>query len=375
MAIRIGDSCCLSLDMITPQARVVETRRFYNHPSQWYEIAKKCIAEKKFIIVTPCIAHIDFEGVPNETVWRGTIEDTVIKLLALGANKYNSRIDIINEPMKFVDIPTYVKLINTAYSQVNKRLPVGAGNEEFITAMAKGDMYNYICQNANFDVLVVHIQGSCDTPANTKKWCEWAYNLSQRYKKPIDCNEAFYADIATSKGWTLLQSQLYWAEKIGCPNFCNVFNNLDKKAFNHNTDKWNFLAFKINGMLRSNYWQQWKELMNEKAPVPNIPIIRSKDGMILPSVKLGTKGYLTELVEELLQYLGYEIETIDGNFTSADVTELKKFQDDIKNKYPNIVIDGICGRKCYFYLINEILDSSGKKDYQFKLEVYGSPAQ
>jgi len=353
MSIRIGDSCCLSLDMVTPQARVVETRRFYNHPSQWYEIAKKCIAEKKFIIVTPCIAHIKFEGIPHELTWRQTIEDTVTKLLSLGATRENSRLDIVNEPMKFVDPYTYTNLINIAYSQVNKRLTVGAGNEEFITAMAKGDMYNYICQHAYFDVLVVHIQGSCNNAENTKKWCEWAYNLSQKYSKPIDCNEAFYADIATSSGWNLLKTQLYWAEKIGCQNFCNVFNNLDKKAFNHDTSTWDKLAFKINGMLRSNYWQQWKELMNEKAPIPNIIEIEELDDMKLSVLKLGGKSNQVLWLQEILELeYGFENEGgFDGIYGSKTFTQVAAYQ-----KENGLTIDGLVGKFTMADLINKSAD-------------------
>ena len=164
------------------------------------------------------------------------------------------------------------------------------------------------------------------------------------------------------------------------PNFANVFNDLRTNIFSILQDKkvlakWTELSFKVDGMLRSNYWAHWKILMNSKAPVPNLPIEEkgSKDGMILTSVKMGTKGYLTELVEEILEYLGYEIGKIDGNFTANDVDMLKNFQSKIKDKYPNIVTDGVCGRKGYFYLINEIEDSEIRKRYEFKLNVYGSP--
>jgi hypothetical protein len=101
--------------------------------------------------------------------------------------------------------------------------------------------------------------------------------------------------------------------------------------------------------------------------------IRSKDGMILPSTKYGSKGYLAELVQEILQLQGFYDGEIDGQFYKASVDAQKDFQNSIKDKYSNIVVDGICGRKGYFYLVNEIEDSIERKKYEFKLDVYASP--
>jgi hypothetical protein len=99
--------------------------------------------------------------------------------------------------------------------------------------------------------------------------------------------------------------------------------------------------------------------------------------MILPSTKLGSTGYLTQWVEEVLIILGYGIADVDGVFSASDVTELKEFQLYLKNKYQDlpITVDGICGRQGYFYLNDEIEDSILRDSYWRKLNCYASPVK
>jgi hypothetical protein len=104
---------------------------------------------------------------------------------------------------------------------------------------------------------------------------------------------------------------------------------------------------------------------------------RSNDGMILPSTKLNSTGYLTQWVEEVLVILGYGVVDVDGVFDNNDVTELKEFQTYLKNTYPDlpIAVDGICGRQGYFYMNDEIQDSVLRDKYWRKLNCYASPVK
>lgn len=379
MSIRIGSSCALNVAMAW--GKVVETRILTDQSSDWKNVCKHAIANKIFLILTPCVNNgYNIGTIPSDSAWQNTITSACQFLKSIGGNYNNARISLINEPMKFITREQYKHYIDLAYPIIKSYgFLCGAGNEEFVMSSAHGNMYQYILDNCKFDILDIHIQGSCDTQAHIDEYKAEVQSWINYWKVPADCTEAFYGNITTSQGWNLLLAQLQMAKDLKCNNFCNVFNNIDTSVFPilSNPDvanKWYELCFNINGVQHSKYWQLWLDQMEINKPVPNIiEIIRSKDGMILPSVKLGTKGYLTEYVEEVLEYLGFDIDEVDGLFTASDVSALTAFQLAIKDKYPNIDIDGICGRKCYFYLTNEIPDSIDRDRYRFKLEVYGSP--
>jgi len=267
------------------------------------------------------------------------------------------------------------QLINIAYPIIKKYgFLVGAGNEEFVTAQLKGGMYQYILANAQFDILNIHIQGSCDSEEKTEYWTNV---VRQWTSKPIDCTEAFYSDISTQSGWELLKSQLYHAERIGCKNFCNVFNNLDYSAFPdsilEHVKKWNRLSFLVNGNIRSPYWQEWKNLIEAKAPKPNI--IKGVDGMIIKTIGHKTtdvkSGYGVELLHELLLYKSYiDEEDIENKYVYDAETRkaVESFQADL-----GITVDGRVGRQTWRKFINSIEDATVREKFQFDFEVCMSP--
>jgi peptidoglycan hydrolase-like protein with peptidoglycan-binding domain len=337
--------------MVTSNDKVVETRRFLVCPTQWYEIAKKCIAENKFLIVTVCIGRDDkLEYYPTVYQWQNIIEDTIVKVQGLGGNIYNWRLDLVNEPMKYCSREQYTDLINIAYAQARGRVKIGAGCEEFIMAQAHGDMYPYICSHAKFDTLVIHIQGSCQTEADTSKWTNYALNLANTYKLSIDCNEANMFDIATSSGYDKLKMNLKYAEKIGCSNFCVVFHNLDRSAFSQDTTKWDFLCFKINNMLHSNYWEDWKSIINDKAPIPNIYIPPEEDMILDKFYKLGSKGIGVKFIQKILNEDIKPVPLLveDGIWGSKTADIVKQYQ----TKY-GLAIDGIVGPQSMKSMIEE----------------------
>lgn len=270
MAIRIGSSCVKSLAMIMPDDKVIETRRFLIYPTQWYEISRQCIEQKKFLIVTVCIGRNDkLEYMPSTLQWQNIIEDTIVKVISLGGNLNNWRLDIINEPNKYCSKEKYVELVNIAHEQAGGRVKIGAGCDE----LSYQAFYQYLSTHGIFEVLVIHIQGACQNEAATSTLTNFAKNLANTYKRDIDCNEANYNDVATSSGYEKLKMNLRYAEKIGCANFCMVFENLDQSAFSQDTSKWKFLAFKVNGKTRTNAgnnFNDWINITKQKAPIPNI---------------------------------------------------------------------------------------------------------
>jgi len=360
--------------------KVVETRSFIGSTSKCWEVVDKAIANKQYLIFNICINRNDKSGHnPTDTEWKLIVDNTCKELLDRGGNRLNSRITIINEPLKYISISRYAQLVNLAYPIVHRYgFLMGAGNEQYTMAMSKGNMYSYILQNCKFDILDIHLQGDCEEDDKCRDIANIFKSWATHYNKPLDCTECFYSDIASSKGWNILKFQIEHAERIGCSNVCNVFNNLDRSAFPWNTSSWNKLCFNINGNNRSGYWGQYLDLVKAKAPVPNIPIIkRSKDGMIIPTQTISSYDkYLAQLENELLWKLGYlQEEDITWSVTQKTVDALKLFQKSIENKYPKIMVDGKCGRQMFRYLAQEIPDSTERTNYRFAIELYGSPTK
>jgi peptidoglycan hydrolase-like protein with peptidoglycan-binding domain len=276
---RRGDSCCIDRRMITKQSRAVESRSFFDWHTDWREIAEQCIREKRFSITTVCLNyHENPQWYPSEQRWKDRIEETVVYLLSKGANKYNARIDIINEPTKHIrtnDVPDpdrYLQLEHWAHDQIKGRLIMGAGCDELIYS----SWQDRVASKMKGEVYVIHIQASCDTKEKTTYFVNTAKNRAIKYNKLIDCNEGNYADVSTSNGFELMKFQAEESERIGCPNYLNVFNDLWREAFKSGTTQWDKLCFKIDGNFRNKttekYYKEWTGLMDSKAPVPNIPI-------------------------------------------------------------------------------------------------------
>ena len=375
MTIRIGSSCSLSPSMGI--GKVVETRRLIGSVTAWEATAKQAVRDKQYLIVTPCINRNDGSGhYPGDSEWVNFVSTTCTKLKSFGGNKSNSRISLVNEPMKFCTKEQYKHLIDLAYPIVKANgFLMGAGNEEFLTAQAKGNMYQYILANCLFDILDIHIQGSCDTKAHTDQWINEVKSWKAYWNKPVDCTEAFYGDCRTSNGYNLLKYQCQKAEEIGCENFCNVFNNLDSSQFPFDTSDWHKLCFKIDGQIKSNYWAQWKIEMDTRGPVPNINIPKPKgiDGMIIKTIGHKTNdiqsGYGVELLHELLIYKKY-IEDVENMFVYDTNTRqaVESFQTDL-----GITIDGRVGRQTWRKFINSITDDTIRAKFQFEFEVVMSP--
>jgi peptidoglycan hydrolase-like protein with peptidoglycan-binding domain len=130
-------------------------------------------------------------------------------------------------------------------------------------------------------------------------------------------------------------------------------------------------------MLSSNYWEDWKSIINDKAPQPNIyiPIIEEIDDMKLSVLKVGSKGNQVRLLQEILM-LEYGFENtysnpFDGSFGSFTDKQVKAYQ-----KANNLKEDGLVGIDTMTDLIlgvdrRPIEDRKFSTDYWFKkLQIY-----
>jgi hypothetical protein len=350
--IRIGSSCALHTGMAI--GNVVETRILTDGSADWQNVSKYCIANKIYLILTPCVNDgYNKAQIPSDNVWINTINNACAYLKSIGGNKYNCRLSLINEPMKFATKEHYTRLINIATPKIHSYdFLVGAGNEEFITAAAHGNMYQYILSNAQFDILDIHIQGSCDSPDKTKKWTDEVLKWKAYWKKPVDCSEAFYGNIATSSGWNLLKTQLYHAERIGCPNFCNVFNNLITSMFPVLSDsatlaKWKEISFNVNYVQRSQYYGEWLNIIKNKAPIPNIPEVFDMYGIEINYVKPNSKNEETRAVQQIMEDQGYDLSPYgaDGIYGSVTKQAIEKWQTD-----NGLKVDGWVGKETWQWI-------------------------
>ncbi len=359
MSIRIIDSCALSVNMVT--AKGAETRILTDGSTQWKEVSKHCIDNKKYLIVTPCVNDgYNKANIPSDENWKKLIYNTCKYLQSIGANKYNSKISLINEPTKFFrdsggGVARLAHFINLAYPIIKEfDYRVGAGNMEFYDAVVLGDWYRYICINADFDDLDGHYQGSCDSKEKTKKYSDYHKGLCELYNKTPDLTEAFYGNIATSSGWNLLNIQYNHAKRIGCPNFGNVFNDLRVNMFPILSDpkvlaKWTELAFKVNGVPRSGYWIQWKTKIDSEGPVPNIPIFEEDDMKLerfyyrnrpVSNIKDDPKGYGIMFLRKCFGLFHSNV------FDEALEAKVRQYQID-----NNLLVDGKVGPETFGNMI------------------------
>ncbi len=354
--IKIGASGVLFTDRFTMDCHVVETRLYPNRPSDCWGVLRQAIDNGIYVIFNVCIS--DHSVVKNYTdgEWVNLINHVVVQLQGFGGNKSNCRLTIINEPMKYITRERYTHLINLAYSTVRGRLLVGAGNEEFLLARAKGEMYPYILNHANFDILDIHIQGSCLKESDCAMWTNWIHNLANSHNKPVDCTEANYSDVAKSSGYSTLLMQLKYAEKIFCKHFPIVFIGLS------NVDKYMWLSFIYNGRIRTNNWHDLQRIMKEKAFKP-IPPITEDDDMKLVNLKRGSiNGQTWHLQEILMLEYGYPNNydpPFDGKFGKATEDQVKEYQ-----RANDLDDDGIVGKNTTLDLVFDV-DKKPVEDRKF----------
>ncbi|MGM0366614.1 MAG: hypothetical protein ACQEP5_08785 [Actinomycetota bacterium] len=241
----------------TGKEAVAEIRHVEGREHYFWEAVDICLNNNIYIIAN--IDNWTFNGrlEPDEQQWRERVENLVGGLIGRGANKENARITIENEPMKYISREQYVWLVNVAYDQIGQRFYMGAGNEEYDLAKKRGDMYEYLCENANFDILDTHWQASFATPEDIEKKGNWFRELADRHNKRLSVTEANWFDVATSEGYHLLVTKMLKAEQVGSEDFCVVFTSLTDRP------QYEWLAFIYDGEVRNQaHWDDFKSRIN-----------------------------------------------------------------------------------------------------------------
>jgi len=363
MPIRIGASCVSKFGRYTHDVTVCEIRNIVGEENRFWNDVRDCLNHNIYVIVNIDMWKDGGHYRPNEKDWRIRVDSIVSIMMAFDPTATKWRITIENEPMKYHSKEKYAWYVNLAYDQIkNKRgyrqVLIGAGNEEYDLAIAKDNMYEYICQYCNFDILDIHIQSSCISPDSIEAKCNFWKDLASRYKKRISCTEANWFDVATSNGYGMLLKQLIKAEEIGCEDFCMVFIALNSL----NNYRW--LSFIYDNKCRNwNNWLDFIRIINEKKPKPK-PKPIGDDDMKLTNLKRGSKGNQVLWLQEVLELeYGFENEGgFDGIFGAKTEAQVKEYQ-----RANGLIVDGIVGKQTTADLIN----NSGNPNYWMrKLQIY-----
>ena len=352
---RIGASGCGKFGMaLTADVTVAENRYYPGREYDFWQVADFCLANDIYQIINLDIDHsFNF----SEHQWRVRVEQLISDLEQHGFNKSKGYFTVINEPMKYVDLATYANVINITHDQIRGRYRLGAGSEEYDLAMSKGNMYEYICQHSNFEILDVHIQSSCITPQAIEDKCNWFRSVADRYGKQIDCNESNWSDVATLDGFNIHKAQLYKAKEIGCPNFCMVFIALN------DVSKYKWLSFIYNGVARSPYWQEYLQIINAEKQQDEIPIEELED-MKLSLLKVGSKGNQVQWLQEILE-IEYNFENeggYDGIFGRLTDGQVRAYQE-----ANGLAVDGLVGKQT---MTDLIIKSEYPDEWLTRLQIY-----
>ena len=347
--IKIGISCATPRDGIVRDYCVsAEIRNCVEDGTPaLIDMFKYCMANNIYAIVNfdlwTSTGHLKY----NEWEWRVRIDGLVSELLKIEPTATKWRITIDNEPMKYMSKEDYGWLINIAYDQIRVKrgwnVKIGAGNEEFSLAAARGNMYEYILENCNFDYLDIHFQaavinsvGRVDDNA-LNHWGNTAKQWALTYCKKLSCTEANWCNVSTSSGYTDLKKILGKAEEIGCEDFCIVF--LDYRGSDY---RW--LCFNVNGNPISPYWTDMHAFIQSKKPI----IIEDEDMKLDKLYMKGSKGIGVRFIQKVVNEQMHTNLLIDGCWGVLTEAGVKSFQ-----KANGLLEDGKVGIETFPAMIEE----------------------
>ncbi len=251
---RIGASAVTEPSRLTVDVAVVEARYMVGREQNFWKVVDICLDHDLYLIANIIIGNSGDGHLLPEDQWRARVEEVTSELLRRGATKETARLTIDNEPMKYLTREAYINYVNIAYDQIGQRFDMGAGNEEYDLAMRSDNMYEYLAQNADFDVLDIHIQSSMTTPESIYEKGIWFRDIADRYNKRLSVTEANWFDVSTPEGYDMLIMQLEKAIKIGAEDFSVVFISLQDRS----TYEW--LSFIYNGHVRNE--ENWHDFRN-----------------------------------------------------------------------------------------------------------------
>lgn len=342
MSIKCGASCIGRYFWFTDDCKIVEARILQNneHPHFW-EAVDHCIYKKINLIVTIDTYLTGSRWNPSDGEL-ATYTDWLCKeFINSGANKDNCKINYDNEPEEHDNKETYTHKLNIVYGAVKGRFNVIGGN-----VCADVNYLDFIAKNSKCEYLGVHFQ-STTTSANTIDYYGNIYKrIATENNKKLTCTEANWFDLSTLEGYQLLLKQLIKAEAIGCEDFCVAVINQTfgyQNAPDDDSNPW--LAFLTDGVPRSQYWNDFIRIINEKKPLEVLDMVE------LNFVKPGSKNEETRAVQQIMIDEGYDLSPYGADSIYGDITKkaIIKWQTD-----NGLKIDGVVGRETWQWILANI---------------------
>ncbi len=318
---RTGASAVCTAGGVTVECNSAEVRfrDGHNEDAVFEKNIKFCIDNNIYVIANYCMYSKPFNSSRLNTMM--TI------MFTNGCTKSNSRITVHNEPMKYVSKELYAQQIDQVYTQVNGDFYIGAGNEEFLLAQAKGNMYQYILDNAQFDYLDIHLQSSMigsDGRVNFERvrhWLSISRQWAVTYGKKLSCTEANWSKIKEATGHKDLMQERELARQHGCEDFDIVF-------IDGLWEKYKWLSYLYRGNQNSPYWNDLRQkMLDEKTIEPP----EEDEDMKLELLKPGSDNNQVRWLQEILMLeYGYPNEfenPFDGKYGNYTRQQVEAYQE------------------------------------------------
>jgi hypothetical protein len=194
--------------------------------------------------------------VPSETQLRYTVKSIVDSLITNGIKRDKACFQLDNEPAKYsVPMGLYCVWANIIHDELlgNYDLYVGADEVSY------RDWYNNIIPNCNCEGIAFHLQNCALNTISTDASINFIKNLATQYGKKITCSEGNYLDPSLEYSYNMIKYHIQKCKEIGALDYCVIFLALA------NQDKYKWLSFVYNNVVRSEYYDDYMQLIeNEK---------------------------------------------------------------------------------------------------------------
>lgn len=271
-----------------------------------------------------------------------------------------------NEPAKYGMHPVqYCHLANVIHSALDRSYDLYVGGEE----VSYRDFYSFVVPNSANQGIAFHLQNCARDERSTDDSVNFINHLAKIYGKKTTCSEGNYRDPSQEYSWRIILHHIKRCRDIGAKDYCVIFLELR----HHSRYAW--LSMRFDGQNRGPYYPVYIQMSRDEKERLQKGVI---DGMIIRTIGAGANdvksGYGVGFMQELLAANGFmDISRVNNLFDETTDSALRKFQEGLVDKYPNISVDGRCGRQTFRYLIQEITDEGERRDFELGLHVIMSP--
>jgi hypothetical protein len=282
---------------------------------KWFETscipAEVEVAEGRYVISQPdmidrfwtgfdyCIKH-DISQIITIDLWRpdrdkkgaylvtngqlkAITRDIKNKLLYRKVPRNKVKIELDNEPAKYsMPMGWYCTLANIVYVELGGSYELYVGSDE----VSYRNWFNNIVPNCLRDGVSFHLQNCALDTAGTDSSISFINHLSKTQRIKNTCTEGNYQDPSNPNTYNVIKYHIKKCKEIGAEDYCVIFLALK------NTDKYKWLSFKYNDVIRSPHYQDYLDLCKKES---------EGEDMKLDSVyQEGSRGIGVRFIQKIL---------------------------------------------------------------------------